>query len=124
MEKTVNCNIIIFIMEIINITGRDDYYEVLVVTKEDEYFKLIFNKVVMAHFTVECGFIDRGYYLQRCEESVSSVLRIENSKTIEQLEKRSKGTYSLDGLKEFLLIDEANTVIEILSYDEPKLIKF
>lgn len=123
MEKTVNCNIITLIKEVIGITNRDHCCEILAITAENEKIKLIFHRVVMTHVTGECGFIDRGLHLQRCEKSVSSVVQLENSKLIKQLEQQSRGAYSAEELKEFLVIDEDDAVIEVIAYDNPELMK-
>lgn len=125
MERTVNGNVVIQIKEIIKFIGSNDHYEIYVITKDNVQMKLVFRNVVMAHYMEENGFINRGHHLQRCEETSSSLLRIENSQIIEQWGKLSKDDYALEGLKEFLLIDGCfgDTVVEIVTYDDPQLVE-
>lgn len=119
----MNCNFIIYIKEITNILGSDDHYEICVDTFDNKTNKIIFDHAVMMHYAVERAFLNRWPSFEHCEQEISSILKIENSRTIKQFEKQLKGSRSITGLKEYIIHDEIDSIIEVLTYDEPKLIQ-
>lgn len=123
MEKTVNANVVICIEDIKSVTGIGDHYEIYAKTMDGDKVRIIFDHTVMIHCTIEDGGLNRWPSFEHCEQESSSILQIENSRTMKQFEQQSQGNYPLDGLKEYLVYDEIDTFIEVLTYDEPRLVK-
>ena len=123
MEKLVNCNIIIKIELIELISGGNQEFEVLFSTKDKEKYKITFNSVWDMRYSIENGYIDRFSKFSRNAKQESSVLMVENSEYIKYFEKQVSGTRPINNLKNYILSDTVDTVIEILTVSEPKFVK-
>lgn len=53
----------------------------------------------------------------------SSILLIQNSNYVTYFEEQVSGTRPIDELKDFILFDRVDTIIEVLTLKEPVLIK-
>ena len=73
--------------------------------------------------SIENAYIDRFSKFCHNEEQESSVLLIQNSDYIQYFEKQVSGTRPVSGLKDYILSDSVDTVMEILTLKEPILVK-
>jgi len=123
MEKLVNCNIIIDIEHIENISGGNQTYEIFFTAKDKVKYKLIFDFVWELRCSIENAYIERSTKFLRAEENKSSLLLIENSEYISYFEHQVSGTRPVDDIKNYIIFDSVDSVIEILTTEEPILIK-
>ena len=119
MEKLKNCEIIIDIGVIENISGGNQEFDILFSTKTGEKFKLSFRYVWDMRYSTENGYLDRGTKFVREEEQKSSILLVENSEYLKYFENQVSGTLPVDELKNYILFDAIDTVVEVLSLDPP-----
>ena len=123
MERLVNCNIIIDIEHIEMISGGDQYFEIMFSTRDKEKYKLVFDFVWDMRYAIDNGYIDRFSKFVRAINQNSSVLLIQDSEYIKYFENQVSGTRPVDELKNYILYDTIDTVLEILSVKEPILVK-
>jgi hypothetical protein len=123
MERLVNCGIILDIEMIDNISGGNQYFEIFFTTQTKERYMLIFNLVWDMRYSIENGYIDRFYKFIRDVQEVSSVLLVEDSDYIKYFEHQVSGTIPVDDIKNYLVHDAFDTVVEILTNRVPILVK-
>ena len=122
MERLVNCNIVIEIESVNQIQGGNQYYEVFFSTPENIKYKIIFNYVWDIRCSIESAFIDRASKFLHDEKKKSSILLIQNSDSIKYFEKQVSGTRPISELKNYILFDSIDTVIEVITIKEPVLV--
>ena len=123
METLINCDIMIDIELIEMISGRNQSFEVKFLTKDKTKYKLAFDWVWDLRYSIENGYIDRFSKFIRGVEQESSVLLVENSKYIKYFESQVSGTRPVNDLKNYIIYDTVDTVIEVLTAKEPKLLR-
>lgn len=123
MEKLVNCNIIIDIESIDKISGGNQTYEIFFSTKDKIKYKIVFNFVWEFRCSIENAYIDRFSNICHGEDKKSSIYLIQKSNSIKKIEIQLSGTRPIDELKNYILFDTVDTVIEVLTLRTPMLIK-
>jgi len=123
MEKLINCNIIVHIEYIELISGSNQFFEVLFLSKSKEKFKIVFDSVWDLRCSIENGYIDRFSKFIRNTEQESSILLIENSENLKYFENQISGTLPMDNIKNYILFDAVDTIVEVLTIKEPTLIR-
>ncbi len=123
MEKLVNCNLIIDIKTINRISGGAQKFEVFFISGNDIKYKIDFESVWDMRYSIESGCIDRFAKFKRTVNKTSSILAVDNSSRISYFKKQSSGTRPTEKLKEYILFDEVDTVISLLSASEPILME-
>ncbi|HNX29824.1 MAG TPA: hypothetical protein PKN87_10520 [Syntrophomonadaceae bacterium] len=123
MEKLINCNIIIDIESIEMVSGANQYFEMVFLTSEKTKYKIIFDFVWDLRYSIENGYIDRASKFLHEEREKSSVLMIENSEYVKYFEGQVSGTRPTAGIRDYILFDSVDTVVEVLTIKEPVLIK-
>lgn len=123
MERLVNCNIIIEIEIINNILAGNQAYEIIFNSTDGTAYKMIFDFVWDFRCSIENAYIDRASKFCHDESEKSSILLIENSNYIKYFEEQISGTRPISELKNYILFDNVDTVIEVLTLKEPVLIK-
>jgi hypothetical protein len=123
MGKLVNCEIILDIELIEKISGGNQRFEISFTTQAKDEYVLIFDFVWDMRYSIENGYIDRFYKFIRDVQEVSSVLLVENSDYIKYFENQVSGTRPIDDIKNYIIYDSIDTVIEILTIQAPTLIK-
>ena len=108
-----------------NISGtKDQIFEIIFLSKDKKKYKLIFDHVWDMKYTTENGCIDRFTKFCRNElNEESSIAIVENSDYIKYFENQVSGTRDVEGLKNYILSDTIETVIDILTIDPPRLIE-
>lgn len=124
MEKLANCSIAADIELIDKITGGNQYYEIYFTSTDKAKYKIIFNHVWDIRCSIEMAYVDRFHKFQRKAERQSDILLVEDSEYAEQFKKQTMGVYPADDLKDYLVCDGVDTVIEVLALKEPVLVKF
>ncbi len=119
----INCNIIIDIEFIEMVSGANQYFEIVFLTCEKTKYKIIFDFVWDLRYSIENGYIDRSSKFLHEEREKSSVLMIENSEYVKYFESQVSGTRPTEGIRDYILFDSVDTVVEILTIKEPVLIK-
>lgn len=123
MEKLSNCNLIIDIESVENISGANQEYEIFFVSTEGDRYKVVFDYVWDIKCSIENVYIERFSKIVHTEKEKSSILVIDNSESIKFLEKQMSGTRPTQGLKNYIVIDKVDTIIEVLCLKEPALFK-
>lgn len=123
METLVNCNIIVDIVSIDKITGGNQIYEVYFTSTNNIKYKLVFDYVWDFRCSIENAYIDRATKFSHKEIKKSSVLLIQNSEYIKYFERQVSGTRPTDEIKNYILFDSVDTIIEFLVLKEPILLK-
>ena len=119
MEKLVNCNIVITIDKIDKISGGNQYYEVIFSSPDKTKYKIIFDFVWDIRCSIENAYIERSSRFLHYEKEKSSILLIQDSKFVSYFEKQVSGTRPIKELKNYILFDSVDTVIELLTIKEP-----
>lgn len=122
MENSINCNIIVKIDSIDKLEGSNQNCEIYITTVGGGKAKIVFKQVWDCRFAIENAFMDRASKIVHHEHERSSVLLITGSKYIRYFEKEVSGTRPINRLKDYILFDNVDTVVEILSNEEPALI--
>jgi hypothetical protein len=123
MEKLVNCNIIINIESIEMISGANQYFEMVFLSSEETKYKIVFDFVWDLRYSIENGYIDRASKFLHEAGEKSSVLMIENSEYVKYFESQVSGTRPTEGIRDYILFDSVDTVVEVLTIKEPALVK-
>ena len=123
MEKLVNCDIIVNIQLVEQISGGNRWFDVTFLTEDKVRYKIAFKHVWDMRYSIENGYLDRVSKFIRCVEHDSDIYIVENSDYIKYFEKQVSGTYPVDEIKDYLLVDKVDTVIEVLTPDSPVLVK-
>lgn len=122
MESLRNCHIIIEIESIEKISGGNQRFEVVYSTKEEQRHRLVFEHVWDLRYSIENGFIDRGSKFEHAEKVKSNVYLVENSDYVKYFEKQVSGTRPVSQLKDYIIFDAVDTVVEVLTTKEPQLL--
>ncbi|TDW20590.1 hypothetical protein EDD63_1112 [Breznakia blatticola] len=123
MEVLVNCNIVVDIETIENISGSNQYFEIIFSTPNKDQYKLKFDSVWDIRCATENGYIDRFSKFERNVKKKSNILMIENSKYKKYFEHQSSGTRPMEEIENYIISDMIDTVIELLTSQEPTLEK-
>jgi hypothetical protein len=123
MEELKNCEIIMEIEHIENITGSDQLYEIVVLSKDGIKYRIIFDHVWDMRCAIENAYIDRFSKFVHKAEKRSDVLIIENSDYIKYFEKQVSGTRPTEKINNYILVDCIDTIVEILTISKPKVSK-
>ena len=125
MERLTNYEIVMDIEWIKNITGADQYFEIIFSTKDRKEYKIIFERVWDMRWSIENASIARWYDLRSClpERIVdSSIYVIEDSEYIRYFEQQVMGTRPIDELKHYIISDTTDTTLDILAVKKPVLV--
>jgi hypothetical protein len=123
MEKLMNCDITIDIECIEMISGANQCFEIVFSTKDESKFKVVFDFVWDMRYSIENGYIDRASKFLHSEKEKSSVLLVEGSEYVKYFENQVSGTRPIDGIKDYILFDAVDTVVEVLTIREPMLVR-
>ncbi|MDE7367988.1 MAG: hypothetical protein K2N24_11595 [Lachnospiraceae bacterium] len=119
MEKLVNCYIVVEIESINKISGGNQYYEIIFSSPDKTRYKITFDCVWDIRCSIENAYIERSSHFLHGEKEKSSILLIENSNYVKYFEKQVSGTRPIEELKNYILFDSVDTVIELLTIKEP-----
>lgn len=123
MESLVNCGIVIDIESIDKIVAGSQIYEVFFTTTNQIKYKIVFDFVWDFRCSIENAYIERSSKFCHYEKKKSSIFLIENSNYVKYFEEQVSGTRPVGELKNFILFDSVDTIIELLTIKEPVLIK-
>ncbi len=124
MEQLMNTELILDIEEITAFRGGDEWFEIDYLTKEKEAYRLSFSWVWDVHYSIENGFIDRFYRLRmNLQNDIidNGIYIVIDSEYIKRFANEISGTRPLDDLKDYIISDRMNTVIELLTCRNPVL---
>ena len=123
METLVNCNLIVDIASVDKVSGDNQMYEVYFTSMDSIKYKLVFDYVWDFRCAIENAYIDRATKFSHEEIQKSSVLQVQNSEYIKYFETQVSGTRPIDEIKDYILFDSIDTIIEFLTFKETVLIK-
>ena len=123
MEKIENCNIVINIESIDKVSGGNQFYEVFFVSSEKIKYKIIFDFVWDFRCSIENAYIGRAAQFCHNEREKSSVLLVKDSVYVKYFEEQMSGTRPINEIKNYILFDSIDTIIEVLTLKEPVLMK-
>ncbi len=123
MEKLENCEFIIDIETIDRIMSGNQLYEIYFTSTDKIKYKFVFNFVWDFRCSIENAYIDRFTKFCHNEKEKSSILLIKNSNYVKYFEKQVSGTRPINEIKNYILFDRVDTIIEVLTLEEPVLIK-
>lgn len=123
MESLVNCDIVIDIESIDKIAAGNQLYEIFFTTTNQTKYKIVFDFVWDFRCSIENAYIDRSSKFCHNEKKKSSILLIQNSNYVKYFQEQVSGTRPIGEIKNFILFDRVDTIIELLTLNEPVLIK-
>lgn len=123
MEILVNCDIVVDIESIDNVSGANQEYTIYFTSSDKTKYKLVFDCVWELRCAIENAYIERSTQFKRSETKKSSVLLVENSEYIEYFANQVSGTRPLEFIKDYIIFDSIDTIVEVLTVKEPQLIK-
>ena len=123
MERLINCNIVVVIEKIEKISGGNQFFEIYFETPNKTKYKIIFDFVWDIRSSIENAYIERASKFFHAEREKSSILMIENSNYIKYFEEQVSGTRPVKEIKDYIISDSVDTVIEVLTINEPVLVK-
>lgn len=123
MEKLVNCSIFLDIECIDKIIAGNQVYEVFITSTNREKYKIVFDFVWDFRCSIENAYLERASNFYHNEEQKSSILLVENSEYIKYFKEQVSGTRPISELKNYIIFDRVDTIIEVLTIKEPLLIK-
>ena len=121
MEKLKNCDIVVVIEDIETISGTGQLFEVIFTANDGAKYKFTFDSVWDFRCATENAYIERGSKFSHEEREKSSILLIENSDYIKYFKEQSSGTRPVNTLKDYIIFDAIDTVVEVLTIKEPTL---
>ena len=123
MESLVNCGIIVDIECIDKILAGNQMCEVFFTSTNKIKYKIIFDFVWDFRCSIENAYIDRYSKFCHKEKKKSSILVINNSNYIKYFEEQVSGTLPISELKNYILFDAVDTIVELLTLKEPVLME-
>lgn len=119
METLVNCNIVVNIKSIDKIAGGNQSYEVYFTSIDEIRYKIVFDFVWDFRCSIENAYIERTSKFCHKEKKKSSVLLIQDSNFVKYFEDQVSGTRPIEAIKNYILFDSVDTVVELLTLKEP-----
>ncbi len=126
MEKWITYKKIEAQIELIDFfIGGNQELTVYFTDKQKNKWILYFDLVWDFRYAVENAFIDRCSHMEKnkTREEYSSIYLVENSEYIKYFENQISGSLPTDELKHFLIFDQTDTALEILTTKKPVLRK-
>ena len=123
MESLENCGIIVDIECIDKILAGNQMCEVFFTSTNKIKYKIIFDFVWDFRCSIENAYIDRSSKFCHEEKKKSSILVINNSNYIKYFEEQVSGTRPISELKNYILFDAVDTIVELLTLKEPVLME-
>lgn len=123
METLVNCGIIVDIEIIDKVVAGNQLYEIFFTAANQDKYKLAFDFVWDYRCSIENGYLERFSKFCHKEKEESSILLVQDSEYVKYFEEQVSGTRPTDKLKNYILFDRVDTVIELLTLEEPVLTK-
>ena len=124
MAKLSNCDVLLDIESIELVSGGNQCFEILFVTKNNEKHKMVFDAVWDMRCSIENASIERFCQFRECLPNGlldNSIYIIEDSEYVKYFEKQVSGTRCVGNLKHYILYDRVDTVLDILTTEEPRL---
>lgn len=121
MEKLINCEFCIEISIIDKICGGNQCYDVFFTDTNGAKYKLTFDFVWDIRCSIENAYIDRFTKFKHCEEKESNILLVQNSDCLRYFEEQISGTRPTNEIKDYIIFDRIDTVIELLTIRSPIL---
>ena len=126
MERLTNCEIIMNIDMIENISGANTFFEVILSATDKTKYKVILKRVWDMRYSVENASINRwSDFRTRLPEGLihNSVYVVEDSEYIKYFEHQISGTYPIDDLKHYIFSDNVDTTLDVLMLENPVIVK-
>ena len=123
MKSLENCGIIVDIECVDKILAGNQMCEVFFTSTNKIKYKIIFDFVWDFRCSIENAYIDRSSKFCHEEKKKSSILVINNSNYIKYFEEQVSGTRPISELKNYILFDAVDTIVELLTLKEPVLME-
>ena len=126
MENIANCEIVMDIDMIENISGANTFFEVVFSTKDKTKYKFIFERVWDMRYSIENASIDRWSQFRTCLPKGlihNNIYLVQDSEYIKYFEHQISGTYPTNELKHYILHDNVDTTLDVLTLEKPVLVK-
>jgi len=126
MERLVNCGIITDIEMIEDISGGNQYFEIVFSAKDKIKYKVILEHVWDLRCSIENASTERFCrFRETMQEGLvsSNVYGVENSEYIKYFENQISGTRPTNELKHYILHDNVDSIIDVLTVEKPILAK-
>ncbi|MDR1358314.1 MAG: hypothetical protein LBJ48_03025 [Coriobacteriales bacterium] len=130
MGKLRNCEFIMDIEWIDDITGENQYFEILFTTKDNKRYKFLFDGVCGLRYSIANGypyeFNQARTQLPKDDDTVnSSTYLVEDSDYVKSFEKQAVGKCPIGEIKDYIITDmgRSGTVVEVLTTSKPVLVR-
>ena len=117
MQKLVNCDFIINIERIENISGAEGCFEITFSTADKKRCKFILNGVWDMRYSHENTNVERFYEFRKCLPDgiiYSGIYVVKNSEYVKYFECQTAGTRPIDELTHYIVSDREDTILDIL----------
>ena len=125
METITNWGDTVDIEIIENISGANQYFEIMFSSHDKKKYKFILKDVWDMRYSIENASIDRFCeFRKRLPDGIADngVYVVKNSEYIKYFEHQVSGTRPVDELKHYIIVDVIDTVIDILTPEKPILV--
>lgn len=126
MERLVNCEHILDIALIENISGGNQKFDIFFVDKNSKRYKLSFPRVWDMRYSIENGYLERFCrFRENLPDGIidNGIYIVEDSNYMKYFEKQVLGSLPTEDIVDYLLYDEIDTTIEILALAPPEIIE-
>jgi len=126
MQSLANCEIIMDIIEIEKITAANKILELDVFTKDEERYRFVFDSICCIRYSIENASLTRFLEFRNfLPENIvhNCVYIVMESDYIGYFLKHVDDKAQIDGLMHYIIYDNMDTKIDVLTNKRPVLIK-
>jgi len=119
MERLINCEFIIDILEIENISSASQHFEIIFSTTDRKRYKFVFKRVWDMRYSIEITNVDRFCEFRKNLPAglvESGIYIVENSEYIKYFDSQVYGIYPTDEVTHYVIGDKSDTLLDIISW--------
>lgn len=126
MEQLTNCDFTLDIELIETIMGGNQEFSICFTAANAEKFRLDFDHVLDLRYSIESGYIDRFCrFRENLPDNLipNDIYIVKNSDYVKYFQHQASGTYDDVLITHYLITDQIDTGVDILTLQPPKLVK-
>lgn len=126
MEQLTNCDFTLDIELIETIMGGNQEFSIWFTAANAEKFRLDFDHVLDLRYSIESGYIDRFCrFRENLPDNLipNDIYIVKNSDYVKYFQHQASGTYDDVLITHYLITDQIDTGVDILTLQPPKLVK-
>lgn len=126
MQRLVNCEFILDILDIQNISGANQDFEIAFVTTDEKKYKFVFSGVWDMRYSMEIANVERFCRFREhlpTDLIENGIYVVEDSEYIKYFGSQVLNAYSTNELMHYVIIDWTDTILDLLvNGDKPTLV--